>query len=82
MNTLNSRLTDAAICRVKRWKPGTILEGTEYYVNGASTTTRIRITAIGENGILARAIEEDGRRYDGYENLWTLRCREWKKVKS
>jgi hypothetical protein len=70
-STLNAPMSDAALCRVNNWPVGTILEGDEG--NGPE---RIRLTAIGEFGILAVCITRDCQ----YESSWTLHCRDWKKV--
>ena len=44
-----TRPTSAAICRANGWKVGDILEGEDEVSTG-----RIRITAIGEQNVLAR----------------------------
>jgi hypothetical protein len=73
-------MNDAEKCRINGWGVGTILEGGDLI--GAA---RIELTAIGEKGVLARQVEtrgDDGtwRPFDGSEHLWTLSCREWRRV--
>lgn len=67
--------SSAALCRAKGWKVGTILEGSD-----GRATTRIRLTAIGEEGVLAMMVGRDGERFRGYESPWTLLSRRWRKV--
>jgi len=57
--------TDAETCRLNGWDVGTVLVGDEGY-----GPTTIRITAIGDEAILART---GSRR----ESTWTLTCRDW-----
>lgn len=73
--TLNSTLSSADLCRANGWAAGTILEGDEGY-----GPERIRITAIGENEILAVRADDKPGHFRG-ENSWCLRCREWREVK-
>lgn len=61
--------------RANGWKVGDYLEGDEGY-----GPTVIRITAIGEDRILARAVMHNGGPVWNIENTWTLSCRDWKKV--
>jgi len=62
--------TDAETCRLNGWGVGTVLVGDEGY-----GPTTIRITAIGDEAILAR------RTLPGRcESTWTLTCREWEVV--
>lgn len=68
-------MTDAQRCRRNGWGPGTLLAGDEGY-----GVTVIRITAVGEDGIMARAIEHDGKPIECSEGGWTLFCRRWRKV--
>jgi hypothetical protein len=68
-------LSDASKCRINGWGAGTVLEGDEGY-----GPTRIVLTAIGEEKILARRISENGIPCDDRETGWTLQCREWHKV--
>ena len=66
----------ADTCRLNGWQVGDSLEGDEGH-----GPTRIRITAIGEDFILARAIMQSGVPIqDSYESTWTLAYRDWKKV--
>ena len=66
----------AETCRRNGWQVGDVLEGDEGH-----GPTRIRITAIGKEVILARPIMQSGRPIeDGYEWPWTLAYRDWKKV--
>lgn len=67
--------SDAALCRINGWTPGTILEGDEGH-----GTTRILLTAIGEERILARQISHNGVPTEESETKWTLKCRDWHKV--
>lgn len=69
--TLRLGTKSARIARRKRWKVGDIVEGDDGY-----GVTRLRITAIGEEQILA--IERGpGPRT---EDEWALWCRCWRKV--
>lgn len=79
--------TDAETCLLNGWAVGTVLRGQEQWSGGEGVWTTIRITAIGEESILCRAIwnERTGplgvtlswdRRTDR-EGLWTLADREW-----
>ncbi len=45
-----------------------MLEGDEGY-----GPTRIVLTAVGEDNVLARQVNEPRR----FENMWTLACRPW-----
>jgi hypothetical protein len=66
----------ADTCRLNGWQSEDVLEGDE-----GNGPTRIKITAIGEDCILARAIMQSGVPiHDGYESPWTLAYRDWKKV--
>ena len=75
MTTLNSRTHSADICRANKWGTGTILEGDEGY-----GPERIRITAVGECGILAVRVDDRPGHFRS-ESSWTLTCRDWKEVK-
>jgi hypothetical protein len=72
--------SSAAICRANGWGVGDILEGEEY-----GRIAQIRITAIGEEGVLAREIA-GGTVGFGWnpvhrpESSWSLAHREWTKV--
>ena len=68
---------DADKCRKNGWGPGTILVGDEGY-----GPTVIKITAVGEDGVLAREISHNGIEGDSHEGHWTLQCRKWRKVTS
>jgi hypothetical protein len=73
-------MSDAGKCRANGWGVGDVLEGFEF-----GRGDRIRLTAIGEDNILARTVASKVRggewaAAEGYETLWTLDCREWKKV--
>lgn len=71
-STLNDYRPAAAICREKGWCAGTCLVGDEGF--GPSV---IRITAIGEEVMLARQISQSGKPYKGSEHSWCLDCRDW-----
>jgi hypothetical protein len=71
--------TEAQICRANGWQVGDVLEGTESGP-GWSRTSRIRITAIGEDSILARLIWQDGQEECGHETTWTLKARPWSRI--
>ena len=64
--------TGAETCRLNGWTAGTHLVGDE----GCGPTV-IRLTAIGEDAILARAVSHNGQPTDRRETTWTLDCREW-----
>ena len=70
---LSKTMTDAAICRMKRWSAGTRIVGDEGY-----GPTEIEITAIGYNSILARVIKDGTPGW--YESTWILSCRDWQEV--
>jgi hypothetical protein len=72
---IRGRAISAETCRANGWQVGDVLEGDEGH--GA---TRIRITAIGEESILARPVLQSGLPVDGYESPWTLAYRDWRKV--
>lgn len=57
----------AAICRLKGWEAGDVLE------TGQDVTAAILITAVGETYILAREIQPDA----GAEIAWGLGYAEW-----
>jgi hypothetical protein len=68
--------TEAETCRLNGWTVGTVLVGDEGY-----GPEKIMITAIGEESILAKRVEDrHGVAMDGHEGVWTLRCRDWKVV--
>ena len=64
---------DADTCRLNGWTAGTHLVGDEGY-----GPTVIRLTAIGEEAILARAVMLDGQPIPRHEATWTLACRDWR----
>jgi hypothetical protein len=72
VQTLNSRLSSAELCRLNGWGPGTRLVGDE----GCGPTV-IEITAVGQVSILARMISHKGEPADGFESLWGLDNRDW-----
>ena len=65
----------ADLCRERGWRPGTRLIGTDHY--GSAT---IMITAVGEELILARQVELDGKPFSGFESGWSLLIRDWREV--
>jgi hypothetical protein len=68
--------SSAEICRTNGWVVGDVLEGNEGY--GAD---RIVITAIGEDGVLARKISvKNGEAVNARESAWSLDARPWVKV--
>jgi hypothetical protein len=68
-------MTAAETCRQNGWEKGDVLEGDEGY-----GPERILLTAIGESAILARTIFRRGEPVDERECLWSLECRDWRKV--
>lgn len=73
VETKDSKLPSAEICRRNGWGPGTKLVGDEGY-----GPTIIEITAVGSEAILARPISQNEVPYSDYENIWHLDNREWK----
>lgn len=67
--------TSAELCREKGWSVGDVLEGVE-----GRLTTRIRLTAIGTEGVLAQVVETNGEPCRGHESNWTLMHRDWRRV--
>ena len=67
-------MTPAEKCRQNGWQVGDVLEGDEGH-----GPERIKITAIGEDSILARAVLSDEPRF-AREASWDLSCRDWRKV--
>ena len=65
--------TSAQICRAQGWTVGDVLEGTDEV-----STDRIRITAIGEQNVLARWQYADLP--ESAERLISLDFRDWRKV--
>lgn len=69
--------TSAKLCKERGWGPGTLLIGDEGY-----GPTVIRITAVGEQEILAVIVSHNDEYYfDAAERQWTLLLREWKEYK-
>jgi len=65
--------TETETCLLNGWVAGTVLIGDEGF-----GPEKIKITAIGEEAILARTIETGkGDAVDRSEGLWTLAHREW-----
>lgn len=64
--------TSAHICRVRGWKPGMVLQGTK-----AEAAFTIRITAIGEDTVLARRLTRDGIPSLGEDRVWNIGARGW-----
>lgn len=64
--------TDAELVRLKGWGVGTWLVGDEGY-----GPTVIKITAVGEDSILARQVTHNGAPVNEREGSWTLRFRDW-----
>lgn len=65
--------TDADSCRLNGWGPGTRLLG-----RSASGNVTIRITAVGEEAILAIAeVRNNTPDINSVETCWTLRHRFW-----
>lgn len=65
--------TEAETCRLNGWIVGTVLVGDEGF-----GPEKIRITAIGDEAILARTIQTGkGDIVERSEGLWTLAYREW-----
>lgn len=65
-------MSSAEICRLNGWLVGTVLVGDEGYGN-----TVIRITAIGEQSVLARTISHADTLQSRSEGLWDLSFRDW-----
>lgn len=70
---INSRESSAEKCRRNGWVAGTRLVGDEGY-----GPTVIEITAVGEEGILAKQISHNGKPLEEREGCWTLSERDWK----
>ncbi len=75
VKTLNSKNSDAEICRANGWGSGTRLIGTEGEGEDWERTDLMEITAVGEELLLARAVYGDNTG----EGIWTLKMREWRK---
>lgn len=76
MNTLDSHLSCAAICRENGWGVGTRLVGDEGY-----GPTVIEITAVSRDAILAVHISHNGvLERHASESQWFLGYRDWRVV--
>lgn len=63
----------ADVARLKGWTVGTKLIGDEGW-----GPTVIKITAIGEEEVLARKLSHNGEPVDCDEGTWEFSCRDWK----
>lgn len=63
------------LCRDRGWVRGTRLRGAEYKI-----VSVIELLYVGEQVLIAREIERDGKPYDGRESTWTLDAREWEEI--
>ena len=71
-------MSAAAKCRANGWIPGTLLVGDEGY-----GPTVIRITAVGEEQILAVMVSQNGIPTPYFsEGEWSLNYRNWKKAEA
>jgi hypothetical protein len=68
-------ISEADTCALNGWEVGTRLVGDEGF-----GPTVIKITAIGEEKIMARRISHNGAAVHAQEGMWTLTCREWAEV--
>ena len=69
-------MSNAAKCRKNKWTIGTYLYGNEGF--GPEV---IKITAIGEEAILARQItNRHGEKINTFEGHWDLFRRKWRKI--
>jgi hypothetical protein len=66
--TLNSPLSSAELCRQNGWQRGTFLVGEE-----DGEIARVRITAVGEEEVLALDLKDE------VEDIWDLRYRAWRR---
>lgn len=79
-------MTDADLCRLNDWPPGTVLEGREEWPDGGWGESRIVLTAVGERSVLARQVARRSHRdpawkaVDARESGWALDCRDWRAV--
>ena len=64
--------TDAETCRMNGWTVGTVLVGDEGH-----GPEKIRITAIGEEDIRVRIIDDGSGVGEQNDGTWTLSWREW-----
>lgn len=67
---------DAETCRKRGWVVGDRLSGKE---DGVSSVIELRY--IGEEDIVAKRVRRGGKRVIDRECMWTLRCREWRRVR-
>lgn len=71
-------MNSADKCRKNGWGAGTLLVGDDGY-----GPTIIRVTAVGEEGILVRCLSHNGKTdCSHHEGIWTLDYRDWKKVET
>jgi hypothetical protein len=70
-----SAKSDADVARENGWTPGTLLVGDEGY-----GPTVIKITAVGEEHVLAKPISHNGKATPYGENIWTLSYRDWERI--
>lgn len=68
-------MTDAELCRIHGWTAGTRLEGDEGY-----GPTVIEITAVGEECVLAKAVQHNRTPVTGRESVWNMQLREWRPI--
>ena len=71
VKTKDSDLSSAEICRANGWRRGTILVGKE-----GRSTDRVRITAVGDDCVLAVMIDEPR----DFEGDFDITAREWKRA--
>lgn len=86
------QVSSAQMCRRNGWGVGTLLRGYEGYVDGRGVWTTIRLTAIGENHVLARTVRLERVNAEGvtvkvddterHEGSWTLVYRNWAAVEA
>lgn len=86
-NPMKRGKTEVETCVLNNWNVGTVLRGHEQWSDGNGVWTTIRITAMGESHILARAIRIERTNPAGevtevsdrraVEGMWTLHFREW-----
>lgn len=72
-------VTSAEMCQRNGWEPGDLLRGSEF-CGGRAYTITIMLTAIGEEFVMARAIDRDGVVIPATESIWDLTWRDWKRV--
>ena len=80
-------LSDAELCRANGWTPGTVLEGRET-VGRWWAESQVRITAIGEQLVLARELkwrtseDPEWKPVQRSETRWTFYERNWRVIES